>query len=442
MTAPDNAANSCLVMPAFFSLRTPHPTLDRWARHFLIATIFMVPISTAATNLFKFAMLASWLLAGGFAARWALLKRHPLAWGVVALYSVILISSLYSPAPLSAILFQWSKYNKMLFVLPALTLLQDEPARRRALLAFMGAMALTLAASYLHVFWAFPGAQATQAGVTNNHFVFKNHIEQNIMMSFFAMVCLYEALRGHQTATRAGLAALGFAAACNIVFLVSGRTGYLTLAACLCLLALVAVPARRRWPALLVVIALGSLAAFSSDNLRQRVTTALHEARTVETDGINTSSGQRLQFWMNSIELIEQKPLLGWGTGAYGRAFCGIASDAQWCRIGAESHPHNQTLYLGVESGALGMLALWALQLLPLWLARAYPPRERTFILGLTIILWIDGLFNVPLYAITEAFFFLMLLSVLLADYPARRQQAGDAPDQPPQVSRHGHEQA
>ncbi len=427
-------------MKISFNLKTPLPQLELCSRWLLIAMIFMVPLSTAGANLFKFAMLLCWLLAGGYAARWDVLRKHPLAWAAVGLYAVVLLSSIYSPVPFSAVQFQWSKYNKLLFLLPAITLLQDGLWQRRALMAFLIAMGVTLFASYLHVFWAFPGAQATQAGAQGNHFVFKNHIEQNIMMSFFVLTCLYGAVLARTGRERWFLGALGVAATINILFFVNGRTGYLTLAACLVLL-VVGIPGRWRWPALALVVLVGAFAAASSANLRGRVDSVVREVQTHEQNGVSTSSGQRLGFWLNSIDLIRDKPLLGWGTGAYGRAFCSIADSAEWCRVGAESHPHNQTLYLGVESGLAGMLVLWIFQCVPLWLARRYPAPRRLLIVGLTAILWIDGLFNVPLYAFTEAFFFLMLFAALTADYPARVQEAGNAPQQAAQVPRNREQQ-
>ncbi|MGA0572996.1 O-antigen ligase family protein [Variovorax sp. VNK109] len=423
-----------------FSLDTPSPRLDLWARWLLVAMIFMVPISTAGTNLFKFAMLLCWLLAGGYRARWDVLRRHPLAWAGVALYVVILFSSTYSPAPFDAILFQWSKYNKILFLLPAITLLQDSLWRRRALLAFLAAMGVTLLASYLHVFWAFPGAQATQAGVHGNHYVFKNHIEQNIMMSFFVLACLHGAVMASDLRHRWSLAGLGAAGAVNILFFVNGRTGYLTLAACFIVLVIFGIPARWRWRALSAIVVAGVLAVASSSNLQNRVESVVREVQTHEINGLDTSSGQRIEFWRNSIELLREKPLLGWGTGAYGRAFCSVADNPQWCRIGAESHPHNQTLYLGVESGLLGIIAFWIFQCVPLWLARCYPPTTRLLLVGLTAILWIDGLFNVPLYALTEAFFFLMMFATLTADYPTCLQQSDDAAEQAAQMARNGYQ--
>ncbi len=418
-----------------FDLHQPYPTLDRWARYLLVAMIFSVPLSTAATNLLKFSLLLCWIAAGGFLARWQVLRRHPLAWAAIGLYGVVVLSSLWSPAPLEAAMFQWSKYSKILMVLPAITLLQESRWRERAIDSFLLAMGLTLAASYLHVFWAFPGAQATQQGASDNHFVFKNHIEQNIMMSFLVLVALFRSMYAASTRARVAWAGVAAAAIVNIVFFVNGRTGHLTLAAVVALAIFMAVPRGKRLLAVATTVVLAGALAMTSSNLQHRWLTVENEVEQRDVNGLNTSSGQRMEFWLKSVDLIREKPMLGWGTGAYGRAFCGVASSEQWCRVGAESHPHNQTLYLGVESGALGIAALWLLQLLPLWMARAYPLRERVPIVGLTLILWIDGLFNVPFYAFTEAFFFTMMLAALLADYSSRLQQSGDAPDQTAQMA-------
>ena len=117
------------------------------------------------------------------------------------------------------------------------------------LLAWIAAMLLTLALSYLHALWAFPLAPPVKARA-GDHYIFKHHITQNVMMSVFAVAAFAEggscaSPRWQATLRRTNARfwfwiAVAVAAAINILFSFSGRAGYLTLLVNLVMVALVA----------------------------------------------------------------------------------------------------------------------------------------------------------------------------------------------------------
>ena len=67
-----------------------------------------------------------------------------------------------------------------------------------------------------------------------------------------------------------------------------------------------------------------------------------------------TSVGQRVEFFKKSLELIKERPILGWGTGSYAQQFCRVAISVEWCQAG-RFHPHNQFMAIGVQLGLLGV---------------------------------------------------------------------------------------
>ena len=99
-------------------------------------------------------------------------------------------------------------------------------------------MLLTLALSYLHALWAFR-ARATREHEQGDHYIFKHHITQNVMMSVFAVAAVRRGWRLRPLRWRRAHAALTrrfwfwiAVASCRCdqrTVFVLGQTGYLTL---------------------------------------------------------------------------------------------------------------------------------------------------------------------------------------------------------------------
>src|SRR5262249_46693433 len=74
-----------------------------------------------------------------------------------------------------------------------------------------------------------------------------------------------------------------------------------------------------------------------------------------------TSAGQRLAFWQMSLKWIAEAPLIGHGTGSAKRLFVEEAIGKQGAWSQTISNPHNQTLYVTIQWGALGCIVLYAM---------------------------------------------------------------------------------
>ena len=83
-----------------------------------------------------------------------------------------------------------------------------------------------------------------------------------------------------------------------------------------------------------------------------------------------TSIGSRLEFWQKSLRFLAEAPVVGHGTGSTR----GLFEQAAVGRAGAAAeivgNPHNQTLYVAVQWGAVGIAVLWAMWLVHLRLFR------------------------------------------------------------------------
>src|SRR5207244_928079 len=75
-----------------------------------------------------------------------------------------------------------------------------------------------------------------------------------------------------------------------------------------------------------------------------------------------TSIGYRWEFWTKSLRFFTEAPLIGHGTGSaralFERAAAGSTSFAASEVI---ANPHNQTLNVAIQWGAIGVVILWAM---------------------------------------------------------------------------------
>lgn len=96
----------------------------------------------------------------------------------------------------------------------------------------------------------------------------------------------------------------------------------------------------------------------TSPYVRERVTSVAGEI--AEAENKETSSGDRLEFWRNSLLILSEAPILGHGTGAITETFRRHADP----KISSSAtNPHNQIFAVGIQLGFLGiaaLLAMWA----------------------------------------------------------------------------------
>ena len=82
----------------------------------------------------------------------------------------------------------------------------------------------------------------------------------------------------------------------------------------------------------------------SSTTVRQRISQGVTETEHYKTKAEATSMGLRMALWSNTIELIKERPILGYGSGSFEKAYSAkIANDPAWEKT-ITHDPHNQFL--------------------------------------------------------------------------------------------------
>lgn len=379
-----------------------------------------VPISVALDNL----LLAFLLLGALFNARAAgqIALHHPVARAAWLLFAMLAIGTLYGTTPLREAAGTLGKYIDLAFIPLFMLLLSGDSARLKAQYAFLAAMGLTLALSFLlGSGWLPVQHWMSSYALPDNPVVFHSHIAQNNMMAFAVFLALLRLRAAASLQARAGWSLFALLGAINVLFMVQGRTGYLILLALLAwfvwsTLARGKKLGSRNAAALLLMMAGLATAAYQlSPRLHDRVEMLVSEFQAWQPNhGGDTSTGQRLDFYYNTLQIVQQHPLSGVGTGGFPAAF---AQQVQGTEALATHNPHNEYLMVAAQTGLVG-LALLLYLLYTLWRTAPRLPTafEQDAARGLVLTYLLNCTFNSALMDHSDGLFFAFMTAVLFTN--------------------------
>lgn len=382
-----------------------------------------VPISVALDNL----LLAILLIGALFNARaiWQIATQHPVARAAWLLFIALFVAMFYGEAPWREAAGALGKYADLAFVPLFMLLLNNKASKLRAQYAFLAAMGLTLLLSYLVGFKLLPVQHWMNTAVTaDNPVIFHSHITQNNMMAFAAFLAGLQCRDALTLKSRVGWGAFAGLATANVLFMVQGRTGYLILLALLCWFTWTSLAhyfhnrgkvwGWQQGAMLLIVSALlAGTAYLASPRLHDRVSSVAAELQAWQPnhENLNSSTGTRLNFYYNALQIVEKYPLAGVGTGGFERAF---TRQIQGTNLTTTQNPHNEYLLMTAQTGVMG-LALLLYLFYTLW--RCAPQLETTFeqdaARGLVIAYMINCALNSALHDHADGLFFAFMSAVL-----------------------------
>lgn len=399
-------------------LRRRSEDAARWSA---VALGLAIPLSVAADGVLLAAFALAWLASGDFSGKWRAARGNPAALAALLLLALLVLGTAYGPAPAALATAQLGKYQDLLLV-PMLVAVFGEPrCRRYAVWAFLAGMLITLALSYLIGLGVLP--DGVFRGTREDPTVFRLHVTQNFFMAYaaFALACL---ARDEADRARRGLLyALAFLALFNAIFMVQGRTGYLVAG----LLLVFFLFERAGWKSLalglLALMLLTGGAFYGSTSFRDAVNRGLTEyAQWRPERPADTSVGWRLEFYTNTLRMIQERPFTGVGTGGFSIAY---GERVQGSGRVDPGHPHSEYLLMAAQLGVFGLAGFVGL-LVTHWRVarRVAPPLERSLASGLVLAMALGCAFNTLLLDHSEGLFYCWLTGVLGAGMVARPKPA------------------
>lgn len=407
-----------------FRMKALQIRVDQTAHACLVLLFFIFPISLALTNVLMLLTLLLWLMGlclGSMRERLVWIWRNPITLPALSLAVMITLAATWSPAEGRETARFFQKYLKFLLLPVFVGLLAPPHIRRRCWQAFTLAMMLALLTTWLSIWFDPPWSRTANQGFGQNHTVLKDHISQGIMMSLLTCLAVFWAIRATTLRVRVLWALVAGISAYSILFLSSGRTGYLALLMSLLVFGLVAFGVG--WKSVLGILALAALVLAgviaTSTQLQQRALQGWKEAQDRSIDNV-TSVGARVAIGVFVLDKVSDHPVLGSGTAAYPVLAREHFTDPQWCSVVCP-HPHNQFAFFLFEQGLIGLLLFLWLLFTVVRHAIHRPPPHRALILAFVAILVTSNMTHSSFWLSTESHFFVLMTALLMASAHQRR---------------------
>ena len=392
---------------------------------------FAVPISVALDNVLLALLLLGLLL--NTRATWLNAAQHPVARAAWLLFGMLLLAILYGATPLREAAGILWKYADLAFIPLFMLMLSGETFRRRAQYAFLAAMCLTLVLSYLVVLKILPVQHwMNMFAATDDPVIFHSRITQNNMMAFAVFISLLNLRDAPSRWVRWAWGLFALLGTINVLFMVQGRTGYVILMVLLCWFIWIT-PFRymrsrgKQWgwqqavAAELILLTLMAAVYSVSPRMHDRVSLAVSESQDWQArQAGDTSTGQRLDFYDNTLQIIRQHPVFGVGTGGFPAAF---AQQTLGTDVTQTQNPHNEYLMVTAQTGVIG-LALLLYLFYTQW--RCAPqlnaPFEQDAARGLVLAYMVNCAFNSALLDHSDGLFFAFMTAVLFAGFKPEKK--------------------
>ena len=253
----------------------------------------------------------------------------------------------------------------------------------------------------------------------------RNYIDQSQEFALCAIALAYPIVslfRQGRLAIAALLMALAIGFLANMMFVVVSRTALVTLPILILGFALLHL---RRRAALLAAGAIGLSAVLLwtvSPHLRATIAKFSGDYEVGIVGNEVSGMGSRLEFWRKSLAFTADAPLLGHGTGAIRGLFARAAIGESGVRAEIVGDPHNQTLNVAVQWGALGVIVLYGLWFVHLSLFRG---EGLASWIGLLVVVqnMLSSLLNSHLFDFAEGWIYVLGVGVAGGMALARKRQ-------------------
>lgn len=367
----------------------------------------------AFMSVFMSLFMIVWLISGNYADKFVRIKQNSAAVSAIVLLALYAAGMSYSSTSSHAAFTFGAKYHKLLFIPMIASVLHEDKLRKLALNVFLSASLIILTLSYLK--WLGLPLPEYHNG-TQGNVLFKGRIAHNIFMSFAMYLMLQYAGKSINHKKIAWLA-LSLFAAFNILYLVDGRTGQITM------FALVLWFSWEMWQLKsLKYLVAAMLLGLSIHAIYPNFPSSRLAQTNIEIEkGTNSSAGQRAVMYKNTLILIRQHPLFGGGTGSLEHDYKPLA-ESQHSMMTKVTNPHNQYLLTTQELGIVGLICL-----LWMWLTHwraSYRLSSSDYshaLRGLVITITVGSLFNSLLLDAAEGQFYCVLVGVLVSGYVTQK---------------------
>lgn len=380
-------------------------TCDLLSKQCTVLLGFFVPISTFATHLVLFLLVATWFLAGGLKEKVQFIISHPIMRITMLFFGVFIIGALYSTAPYPDRVDMLGKIAKLLYIPFLLPIMTEQKWRRAALLAFLSAMLLTLSLSMLKTYM---GISIFANARLASNCIFKDNIFTNLMMAFASFIVGHFLLEETHFFRRVGLGVLLASLIFYVLFMSEGRSGYVVFSVLCLLWGIQRSGFKGLGIGLLGLSILLSIAYFNSNIFYVRCVAVLADIHQYTAGDAHNSMGERLEFLNHTWQLSKEHLWFGHGTGSFKSLYQHYAT---MHNLILTRNPHNEYINILFQLGLFGLTALIGFFGVLFKQSFRLPSLEKWFAQGIILAIATGCLANSWLMDFTSGYFFVMIVA-------------------------------
>jgi O-antigen ligase len=389
------------------------------ARVFGIAALVGTMLSLPLTNIFATLALLFWVFAGCKPGQnWQADLKNPAVFGTLLLLGWMLLSLLWSHAPLQQTFAGIWKYRKLVYVPLMVFLFADAKWRDAAIKAWLGAALVLMLYALIHILPAPIGD-----GHMGVHPALPLSTYSYITLGFVLIPALTVGLacmmQGRAWVDKSLGALIALLTVAFVVLAQQGRTTYLTLTALLIFFILTQLKSTKKWLAMAVLLIAAISVGLFSTKVQTRVAEVVADTQVAQTTETISSSGLRIGFWRTTLEIAKHNPILGTGMGTWAEEYRKyVVSTPNTPKIAASGgNPHQEYLLMASQLGFVG-LALFVAWIARCMLASRFLERnERIAAQSLLVAFVVGCFFNSTLFDSATGHFFCIGLGILFAGY-------------------------
>ena len=390
-----------------------------WARVFGVAALVGTMLSLPLTNIFVLLAFLFWSFSGCKPGQnWRTDLKNPAALGALLLLGWMLLSLLWSHAPLQQTFAGIWKYRKLAYVPLMVFLFADVKWRNAAIKVWLGAAIVLMLYALIHILPApiGDGRMGVHPALPLSTY---SYISLGFVLIPALTVGLAWMMQGKAWVDKSLGALVALLTVAFVVLAQQGRTTYVTLSALVIFFILTQLKSTKKWLAMgVLLIAAVSVGMFST-KVQTRVSEVIADSRVVQTTDTIASSGLRLGFWRVTLDIVKHNPFLGTGMGTWADEYRKyVVSTSNTPKIAASGgNPHQEYLLMASQLGLVGLALFIA------WLgccavaSRQLPRNERVAAQSLLVAFSVGCFFNSTLFDSATGHFFCIGLGILFAGY-------------------------
>jgi O-antigen ligase len=196
----------------------------------------------------------------------------------------------------------------------------------------------------------------------------------------------------------------------NLIFVMSGRTGYIVFILVFALEIYKTLPGRLRWIAFLSPVILTAVFYIASPVFHSRVAQIGSNSEIYFKNESLSSEGERLDMWKQTALGILKKPILGYGVGSMPEVYSG---ENGLIKVPV-SQPHQQYLFWWAEFGLVGLLIMLGFFSILFRESYRLDSEGKNSLQSVLAVLFVMGMFNCPFFGVGMGEFFFLEIAALL----------------------------